>query len=194
MQSQPIKISLEHGRANPDPLLAHSLALEEGRLVPTVDFNFAILDGESDCKISIPLSQAASALSRILDWLGQSYDFSFAGAKAAALAALLGSANSPYRNLSQIARAAGISRATLSKAVLRLRDDGIRLADGKMNSSRQIYRQTQLELVKAGSLSESAATKELIKIRALADVLRARAKAAELSLSLARSFAEVLHA
>jgi hypothetical protein len=52
----------------------------------------------------------------------------------------------------------------------------------------------EAELLRDESLSESAATKELIKIRALADVLRARAKAAELSLSLARSFAEVLHA
>jgi hypothetical protein len=90
-------------------------------------------------------------LSRILDWIGRSRDFGFGGAKAAALATLLGCGNSPFRNLSQIARAAGISRATLSKAILDLRDsDGIRFAGGKMDSAREIYRQTQFELVRLG--------------------------------------------
>ena len=132
-----------------DPL--RSFGVEAGSLVPVTSFPFDLLEDDQAGEMSIPLSQAASALSRILDWIGRSRDFNFSGAKAAALAALLGCANSPYRNLSQIARAAGISRATLSKAVLDLRDSGkIRLAGGKMDSARQTYRETQLELVRLG--------------------------------------------
>ena len=115
-----------------------------------VDFDFDALESEI-AETLVPISRVASALSVILHWLSQSKDFRFSGAKVAALAALLDPVNSDYRNLSQVARAAGISRATLSKAILNLRDsNGIRFRMGKSDDARHSYRQTQLELVAAG--------------------------------------------
>lgn len=115
-----------------------------------VDFDFDALESEIAENL-IPIAQAASALIVILHWLAQSKDFRFSGAKVAALAALLDPVNSDYRNLSQIARAAGISRATLSKAILNLRDsNGIRFRMGKSDGARLTYRETQLRLFAAG--------------------------------------------
>jgi len=127
----------------------HPIATADGLLCAKIDFDFTAF--ESETETLIPISRVASALSVILHWLSQSKDFRFSGAKVAALAALLDPVNSDYRNLSQVARAAGISRATLSKAILNLRDsNGIRFRMGKSETARYSYRQTQLGLVAAG--------------------------------------------
>jgi hypothetical protein len=132
---------------NVDPL--HSVADDDnGAVCPTVDFAYP---GAEPIEILIPISQRSAGLIKILQWLLRSQDFAFCDAKVAALSALLDPVNSPYRNLSQIAREAGISRATLSKAVLDLRDShGIRLRMGKSESARIAYRETQLRLVQLG--------------------------------------------
>jgi hypothetical protein len=88
---------------------------------------------------------------RILDWLTASRDFRFSGAKVHMLKVLLDPVNGEFRNLSHIARECQISRATLSKAFIDLRNAyGIRIIAGKLDSSRATYRKTQLKLVAAG--------------------------------------------
>jgi hypothetical protein len=137
----------------------HSFGNCAGSICPLVDFNYPT--ETSTAEPLIPLSSAASALSRIFEWVGHSQDWRFAGAKIIALHVLLDPINGPYRNLSQVARAAGISRATLSKAILNLRDlNGIRFAGGKSQLARQTYRETQLMLVANGRHASQKSRKE----------------------------------
>jgi biotin operon repressor len=129
----------------------HQVGTDENDAVcQVVDFDYSALD-PAEPEPTIRVSLAASGLVRVLAWILRSHDLRLAGARAASIMALLDPVNSPFRNLSQIARSVGISRAALSKAILQLRDnDGVRFAGGKMDSSREIYRQAQLELVRTG--------------------------------------------
>jgi hypothetical protein len=140
------------GRNVCDPFFA--TGLENDCLVPRVDFDFSLLDGESEPETMISITQASSALVRVLDWLARSQNFASIGAKALALRALLGSPNNPYRSVSKIAKATGISRAAISKSLLNLADQyGIRLNTGKLETSRLAYREAQLRALERRSHS-----------------------------------------
>jgi|SRR6516165_6347162 hypothetical protein len=123
---------------------------------PNVPFDFAALDPREP-EALVPVAEATAALVTILQWLMRSESFASTGAKVFALSALLNPVQSPYRSLAAIARASekecwrkDISTAALSKSLLELLDSNAVRLRIRLNSSREVYRQTQLELVAAG--------------------------------------------
>jgi hypothetical protein len=65
---------------------------------------------------------------------------------------LLRSEDSRFKSIAEIAKAGGLARATLSKALLNFRDAvDFHLGAGKLESSRESYRKAQLEAVENGT-------------------------------------------
>jgi len=125
---------------------------ENGRPVPVVDFNYGLIDGVPESETMISVTQASSALVKVLGWLSRSQDCRFIGAKALALRALLGSPNNPFRSVARIAAEAGVTRSALSHALLSLASDyGIRLNTGKLETSRQAYREAAHRALERGT-------------------------------------------
>jgi hypothetical protein len=126
----------------------HPIASENGEFVPRVDFDYSALDPQAPEPL-IPLSQATSGVTRILDWATELRDLKTNGARIAALSLLLGS-NSQYRSLAQIARDAGVSRAIISRWLMQLRDSvGLKMTL-RGTEVREHCRQAQNALVAAG--------------------------------------------
>ena len=128
--------------------------------LPSVPFDFAALDPREP-EALVPVAEATAALVTILQWLMRSRSFAATGAKVHALFVALNPVQSPYRTLKAIAQASErqyqrqnrmvLSTAGLSKALLELFDsNAVRLRMGKMDSSREVYRRVQLELVATG--------------------------------------------
>jgi hypothetical protein len=112
---------------------------------------------------SISIDRVTTTFTQILGWMLSSRDLTFAGAKCASLATLLDPTSSGYRNLSEVARAANCSRATLSKALMCLRDDfGVELTAGKLGSSREAYHRAQLAAVQRGTHASNVVRKNTL--------------------------------
>jgi hypothetical protein len=140
----------------------HSIAREDGALVPTIDFDFAGLDPQQP-EPMIPVSQAASAVARILDWATELDNLRCNGARIAALSTLL-NPTGRYRSLAAIARDANISRAIVSRWLLDLKDRyGIKVSL-RGSLIRENCRQAQLASVKKGTHASRYTRKNSIPI------------------------------
>jgi len=95
---------------------------ENGVFVPVCHFDFNQLDRCGENSDMVPIEAVTSGFNQLLGWMLSSRDLVFVGARAAALLTLLDPVNSDYRNLNEIAIATGVSRASLSKSLLELKD------------------------------------------------------------------------
>jgi hypothetical protein len=130
----------------------HPLAVnEEGHLEPFAEFDYASIDGREPPVETVEYPDMLAAFCLILEWINSAEkhrDLSGVGGRAAALLFFLRPTQSSFRSLEAIAVFAGVSRAGLSKALMKLRDEtGLR---SWMLSSpygaRETYRQAQLTI------------------------------------------------
>jgi hypothetical protein len=148
--SHPSLINYEDGRDVSDHV--HQIASEAGSIVPRCDFDYASLDPPAEHQI--PLETVTAGFCEILAWITGANDFIGCGARAHSLATLLDPINSRHRNLSAIARASGVHRATLNKSLHNLLDSySIGLSVGKLQGAREKYREAQLSAVARGTHS-----------------------------------------
>ena len=142
--------------ANPQGDPVHPTAIgNDGRPEPITDFNYGALDGDQPGEM-IAFSDMVAAFCLILEWVTsckRTKDLMSAGAHAAALLYFLDPARSEFKSLADIASAAGMSRAALSKALLNLRDEsGLRSWQcGKLHSSREVYSRVQITIHASGA-------------------------------------------
>jgi hypothetical protein len=138
----------DHNSSEPgNPL--YPLANEGGIFVRTVPFDYGSLEEKPENMV--PIAEVASGLVKILDWCTESKDFHSTGAKIHALRVMLDPINGKFRNLSALARASGLSRGTLSKALITLRDRyELGMIAGKLNGSRAAYSEAQRVAVLRG--------------------------------------------
>jgi hypothetical protein len=132
----------------------HTVAYCEGRIEPTVGFDYGSLDPEQP-EDMVSFSDMGAAFSLILQWacgkLKRSSDpIVSAGARINALFYLIDPVNSRFENMSDIAAAAGMSRAGVSKALLELRDQVEDVLPIRSMLARESYRRTQEAALKAG--------------------------------------------
>jgi hypothetical protein len=139
----------------------HSLAFEDHHLVRTTNFDWESvsrnLDGEETKEDMISIADASAAISILLGAICDSrkthhpVNLASVGAKAESLRWILDSNQSRYKNLASIANEAGMSRAGLSKWLLKLKDEvGLFLSAGKLGGSRQTYARAQKAALAAG--------------------------------------------
>ena len=138
----------------------HDIAIEDESLVRSQDFPweevYRDLDNEEPPEQMISMADASSAVAIILGWICQSRrddpaSIATVGAKAESLLLLLDPINSKYKSLADIAEAAGLTRALLSRSLLSLKDQsGLALTIGKLHGSRETYRNVQRGLVHSG--------------------------------------------
>lgn len=94
---------------------------------------------------TVPLSTVCSALCEILDWITIPITLNMTAARAHTLRTWLDPVQSAYKSLNEIANYCDVSRAALSKSLLAFRDEhSIHLTIGRLESSRELYRQAQL--------------------------------------------------
>ncbi len=140
----------------------HTLAIEDEKLVRSQDFDWEELcrnvDGEEPEERTVSMSDASAAISIILGWICENRshhasNMASVGARAESLLLLLDSNQSRYESLAQIAEAAGLTRAALSKSLLSLKDQsGLALTIGKLGGTRAKYRAAQVEAIEKGVL------------------------------------------
>jgi len=118
-RSHPLGTICQDGRIVSDPL--HPVVLEGGELHPIVNFDFAAIDGP-ESELSVSLTEMASGLSEILFWLSSSRDPALVAGRVHSLYTWLNPIDEPYKSLSEISRVYNVPRATLSKALVILRD------------------------------------------------------------------------
>jgi hypothetical protein len=124
------------------------------------DFDFDTVcrnvDGEETEERMISMSDASAAISILLGWICQSskhhqINMSGVGARAESLLLLLDPNQSKFKSLAEIASAANLTRAALSKSLLSLKDQsGLSISVGKLSGSRDTYRAVQNDLVAQG--------------------------------------------
>jgi len=139
----------------------HSVAIENHHLVRTTgldyDRDFRNVDGEEPADTMISMSDASAAISILLGAICDTrktdhpINMASVGAKAESLLFLLDPNQSRYESLSDIARTANMTRAGLSKWLLKLKDEvGCFLSAGKLSGSRQTYAKAQHAALAAG--------------------------------------------
>ncbi len=117
-----------------------------------IDRNLGFSEPDDQTEHDISMSDVGAAFSLILGWICASDTLTGAGARAAALLTYLDPVNSRFESLADIARDAGLTRATLSKALLELRDQaGVNLSMGKLAGTRSTYSTAQREAVSKGT-------------------------------------------
>ena len=169
-----VTVPASHHRDSIDHL--HSYGRNDAnKLEPSAGFDFEEvfrdLDGEEPAETTVSMADASAAISILLGWIcGTMHDkplnITSVGAKAESLLLLLDSNQSKYESLADIAAAAGITRQTLSKSLLSLKDQtGLALSIGKLAGTRQTYRATQIKSLEAGTHS-STTRKDLKSKRA----------------------------
>jgi len=122
----------------------HPIARLDGRIHEIVDFDYDAVDGPQP-EATAPVSQMAAGLCEILSCLAKGRNLKTSGARVLALLAMLDPIKQSMRNLSEVARLAGCSRAALSKFLVNFRDTyGFGLIAGKLQGSRAAYREGQL--------------------------------------------------
>ena len=137
-RSHPLGTICQDGRIVSDPL--HPVVLEGGELHPIVNFDFAAIDGP-ESELSVSLTEMASGLSEILFWLSSSRDPALVAGRVHSLYTWLNPIDEPYKSLSEISRVYNVPRATLSKALVILRDAvGCTISGGKLERSRKALR------------------------------------------------------
>ena len=158
----------------------HQTGFENHKQVPTYDFDYDEIDERLNLaerqEESVSFADASSALILILSFICQGRhdtdkpaDPSTVAAKAEAIFWMLSPTESRYESLTSIAAACGYTKAMISKVLLGFRDQcGFLASGGKLNSSRDTFRQAQLAAVKAG-VHSSAVTKRR-KAQELADM------------------------
>jgi hypothetical protein len=139
----------------------HSIAIEDTHLVRTAGFDYDSVsrnvDGEKPADDMISMADASAAISILLGAICDSrktnhpIKMARTGAKAEALLLLLDSNQSRFDSLADIARAADMTRAGLSKWLLKLKDEiGLFLSAGKSAGTRETFSRSQASAVAAG--------------------------------------------
>ena len=121
------------------------------------NFDYKALDESlgwaEDTENMIPMSDCAAALSLVIEHCLEAKNLTLVGAKLAALAIYLDPVNNSKfgKTLSEIAANAGVTRASLSKALMNFRDDAaIKLGIGKRSGCRETCRKAQSAAMAAG--------------------------------------------
>jgi biotin operon repressor len=134
----------------------------DGSFERTADFCYDEIDRNlgwaEDMPDTVTFSDMSAAFSMILGYLCQDNhcpnrpaNLAHVGARAESLLFLLDSNQSRYKSLADIGRAAGLTRAAISKALIELKDQvGLMLSAGKGHFTRATYRQAQIEALEAG--------------------------------------------
>jgi hypothetical protein len=144
----------------------HSVAFEDNHLVRTTGFDYESvsrnLDGEEPPERMISMADASAAISILLGAIcdrrktGHPVNLASVGARAESLLWILDNNQSRYDSLADIARTANMTRAGLSKWLLKLKDEvGLFLSAGKMGGSRQTYAKAQRAAIAAGCHSSN---------------------------------------
>ena len=129
----------------------HPLGQDDFKAVPVVSFTYPD-DGEAHSDDTVTVADATSALSQIIDWLCVPTTANMCAARALSLQLWVRPTHSRFRSLLKIADSCDVSRAALSKALLRFRDEyAVKLTIGRLESSREIFRQAALASVAAGT-------------------------------------------
>jgi biotin operon repressor len=146
----------------------HESGIENDHLVPIGEFHFSAIDracfGVEASDDHVSFSDAAASWAVILDWIcqlpklgPQSGDidekrYKMVAARALALHQLLSPGQSRFKSQVDVAKELGITKASISKFMLGLRDQlGTVLAfSGKRGFARQSCRKAQVAAVKAG--------------------------------------------
>ena len=142
--------------ANPQGDPVHPTALgNDGRPEPITEFDYDAVDGTQPGE-TIAFSEMVAAFCLILGWMSRCKrrkDLMSVGAHASALLFFLDPTRSEFTSLADIADSAGMSRASLSKALLNLRDEsGLRSWQcGKLHSSREVYSRVQITIHASGA-------------------------------------------
>lgn len=154
----------------------HETAYQNGSFERVEQFDWESIDRNIDGiepeERTISMADASAAISILLGWIcGTQKDkpasIATVGAKAESLLLLLDSNQSKYRSLAQIAEAAGLTRAALSKSLLSLKDQsGLALTIGKLHGARETYRSVQNALVANGRHASEKTRKVLRKKQA----------------------------
>src|SRR5438128_1540364 len=129
----------------------------EGVTLPSWEEIYYNCDGEELPETMVSFSDMSAALSIIIGWLCKSQRdeparITTVGAKAEALLFWLDPNQSKYTSLTAIARACGLTKAAISKQLLSLKDQlGSAVSVGKLSSTRQTYRQAQIDCMERGT-------------------------------------------
>jgi hypothetical protein len=135
----------------------HELATNDsGEFIRSVDFDWNALDGPDENEKTVAWSQMIAAFSEILHWLSQSRTPALVAGRVHTLFWWLNPVDAPYKSLSEISRAYSVPRATLSRALILLRDSlGLKISAGKLEHSRAAYREGQIRAVERGTHSSN---------------------------------------
>jgi hypothetical protein len=139
----------------------HPSAIIDGSLQRTIGFDYDEVDrnlsGVEPAEDMVSFSDASAAIAILLGAICDTrktdhpINLVSVGAKAESLLFLLDPNQSRYESLSDIARAANMTRANLSKWLLKLKDEvGFFLSAGKRAFSRESYRSAQKAALAAG--------------------------------------------
>ena len=162
-----------------------------GHLEPVSQFDYGEIDrrlesAETDDKITF--SDASAALALILQWAcGQTRNSAkepvvSAGARINALLFLIDPTNARYKSLTEIAAAAGMTRAAVSKALLTLRDQLGDIMPIRPMMQRENCRKAQVAAIAAGCHSSNRRIRKQIvsKVPVSSAVRSEQARAAAL--------------
>jgi len=142
--------------ANPQGDRIHSSGFgEDGSAEPITDFDYDALDGAQPDE-NVAYSDMVAVFCLIVAWLTRSKrnkDLLAIGARASALQFFLDPTRSEFKSLADIAASANMTRASLSKALLNLRDEsGLKTWQcGKLHSSREVYSRVQITIHASGA-------------------------------------------
>jgi hypothetical protein len=128
----------------------------EGVTQPDFESIYRACDGEEPAETMVSFSDMSAALAIILGWLCKSQrdepaKINIVGAKAEMLLWWMDPTQSRYDSMSDISRAAGVTRALLSKYIVALRNElQLYMSAGKSQGSREVYSRAQHAAVAAG--------------------------------------------
>jgi hypothetical protein len=130
----------------------HDTGLDEEKLVPITRF---VYPDEATPPVSekpLTIAEVSSAFSNVIDWIVTPQAPNMIAARSLTMKLWLDPIRSRHRSLLRIAQECDVSRAALSKALLAFRDEySIGLTIGRLESSREIFRQAQLASIENGT-------------------------------------------
>jgi hypothetical protein len=149
----------------------HPSAIIEGRIQRTIGFDYDEVDrnlGFEPKEEMLTWADASAAISLILSWATGRGDTSHhkeasiatTGARIHGLLYWLDPANARYGSLQEIADAAGLTRAAVSKALVNLREELGGILPMKRSGSSDVYSRAQKAAIKVG-VHSSASRKDL---------------------------------
>jgi hypothetical protein len=96
---------------------------QDGKLEPTVEFDWSAVEAVAEPDDSITWADASSLLFRVLQFITAPDELAKAGARAHLVVYLLDPSECRYSSLRELANEVGVTKQALSRALMRFRQD-----------------------------------------------------------------------